>query len=238
VSDATELILPGGLALPLAAVPGGAFSMGSAHGRDDERPVHAVHVAGFRLGVTPVTRAQYAPFLALGLAEPPASWDDPAFSGGARPVVGVTWQDACAYAAWLAELGGERVRLPYEAEWERAMRGGLEGEPTAWGGELPRGEIPEGPLDAPWPVGRGRPNGFGVLDPGTLVHEWCADWYAPGYYAVSPRDDPRGPADGTRRASRGGSWRHLQRWSPPSARSSLPPDSRYADYGLRVLVEG
>ena len=102
--------------------------------------------------------------------------------------------------------------------------------PTAWGDALPPGEVPEGPLEGPWPVGRGTPNGYGLFDMGTIVHEWCADWYAP--YGDAPRASP---TRGARRASRGGSWRHRVRWSPPSARSSLPPSSRYADYGFRVL---
>ena len=72
---------------------------------------------------------------------------------------------------------------------------------------------------------------------GTIVHEWCLDWYGADYYREAPRFDPRGPAEGSRRASRGGSWRHRVRWSPPSARSSLPPSYRYADYGFRVLLE-
>jgi formylglycine-generating enzyme required for sulfatase activity len=83
-------------------------------------------------------------------------------------------------------------------------------------------------------VGRGTANGYGILDMGTIVHEWCLDWYGAGYYAESPSVDPRGPDEGARRSSRGGSWRHHVRWSPPSARSSLPPAFRYADYGLRV----
>ncbi len=85
-------------------------------------------------------------------------------------------------------------------------------------------------------MGQGTPNGFGLLDPGTVVHEWCLDWYAPSYYAASPTHAPRGPEEGARRASRGGSWRHKVRWSPPSARSSLPPEFHYVDYGFRVLV--
>jgi formylglycine-generating enzyme required for sulfatase activity len=72
---------------------------------------------------------------------------------------------------------------------------------------------------------------------GTIVHEWCLDWYRRDYYAVSPECDPRGPDEGERRASRGGSWRHRVRWSPPAARSSLPPAFRYADYGFRMLRE-
>jgi formylglycine-generating enzyme required for sulfatase activity len=215
---------------PLVAIPAGRLQMGSASGRPDERPVHAVDLAAFRLGATPVTHAQYAPFLASGGAVAPPWWDHPAFSGPDQPVVGVTWDDACAYASWLGRTHGGVWRLPEEAEWEWAARGGLVQAATAWGDALPAHEVPDGPLAGPWPAGRGTPNGYGLLDAGTIVHEWCADWYAP--YGAPPRE----PADGLgRRASRGGSWRHRVRWSPPSARSSLPPSSRYADYGFRVL---
>lgn len=213
----------------LAAVPAGRLTMGSASGRPDEQPVHVVEVAAFRLATTPVTRAQFAPFLENGGADAPPWWDHPAFAGADQPVVGVTWPDACAFAAWLGRACGGTWRLPTEAEWEWAARGGLVQAPTAWGDALPAHEVPEGPLEGPWPVGRGTPNGYGLFDMGTIVHEWCADWYAP--YA----EDAAEPTEPSRRASRGGSWRHRVRWSPPSARSSLPPSSRYADYGFRVL---
>jgi formylglycine-generating enzyme len=206
--------------------------MGSEHGRDDERPLREVEVGAFALGRTPVTRAQYASFLATGAAEAPPWWDHADFAQPDQPVVGITWFEACAYAAWLAAEAGGVWRLPTEAEWERAARGGLDQAPTAWGDALPTGEVPDGPLRAPWPAGRGTPNGFGLCDMGTIVHEWCADSYGPERPATDDGDGA--PA---RRASRGGSWRHRVRWSPPSARSSLPPAFRYADYGFRVLRE-
>ncbi len=180
--------------------------------------------ADFRLGRMPVTNAEYAPFVDAGRAPAPPWWRDPDYDAPDQPVVGVTWFEACDYAAWLSELTRGRWRLPTEAEWERAARGGLEGAAaTAWGDALPEGEVPEGPLTGPWPVGHGTPNGYGLFDMGTIVHEWCLDWHD--------------PESRTRRSSRGGSWRHHVRWSPPSARSSLPPSFRYADYGFRVLQE-
>ena len=204
----------------MVRVPGGRFRMGCDTGRDDERPARETWVPSFALARTPVTRAQYAAFrLATGALAPPW-WDDAAFAHPDHPVVGVTWFEADAYAAWASRAFGGAWRLPTEAEWERAARGGLEGAVTAWGDALPPGEVPDGPLAGPWPGGRGSPNGFGLCDMGTIVHEWCADWYSDA-----------------RRASRGGSWRHRVRWSPPSARSSLPPSYRYADYGFRVLRE-
>jgi len=176
----------------------------------------------FRLGLTPVTNAEYKGFLDTERAPAPPWWRDPAFAGADQPVVGVTWFEAADYAAWLAEITGSRWRLPSEAEWEHAALGGLERAATAWGDALPEGEVPGGPLLGPWPAGRGRPNGYGLLDMGTIVHEWCRDWF---------------DAEKTRRASRGGSWRHHVRFSSPHARSSLPPGFRYADYGFRVLLE-
>jgi formylglycine-generating enzyme required for sulfatase activity len=221
----------------VVAVPGGRFEMGSAQGRPDESPVHEAAVAAFHLARTPVTRAQYASFARASGAATPPWWSDPAFAASDQPVVGVTWHEAAAYGEWLSGSLGGRWRLPTEAEWERAARGGLERAPTPWGEAVPEGELPGGALRGPWPVGRGTPNGYGLLDMGTIVHEWCLDWYAADYYRAAPRVDPRGPAEGQRRSSRGGSWRHRVRWSPPSARSSLPPSFRYADYGFRVLRE-
>ncbi len=176
----------------------------------------------FRLGRTPVTNAEYARFLEAGRAPAPPWWSDPAFAAPGQPVVGVTWFEAADYAAWLGEVTVACVRLPREAEWEHAACGGLERPATAWGDAMPEGEVPDGALDGPWPAGRGRPNGYGLCDMGTIVHEWCLDWF----------DDAL-----SRRASRGGSWRHHVRFSAPHARSSLPPGFRYSDYGFRVLQE-
>ena len=181
-------------------------------------------LAPFLLGRMAVTNGNYAPFVATGRVAAPPWWMDPSFSAPRQPVVGVTWDDAMAYCAWLGESDGARWRLPLAAEWELAACGGLVAPPTAWGDTVPAGEIPDGPLSGPWEAGRGTPNGYGLLDMGTIVHEWCLDW----------DEAPREPR---RRASRGGSWRHEVRWSTPSARTSLPPVYRYSDYGFRALRE-
>jgi len=174
----------------------------------------------FLLGRTPVTNHEYAAFLAAGRGVAPPWWADASFSGPGQPVVGVSWNDATAFCAWLSESIGGRWRLPTQAEWEHAACGGLVAPATSWGEAIPDGEIPSGPLAGPWDAGRGTPNGYGLCDMGTIVHEWCLDWDRPG-----------------RRASRGGSWRHAVRWSAPEARSSLAPEARYSDYGFRVALE-
>ena len=81
------------------------------------------------------------------------------------------------------------------------------------------------------------PNGYGLFDMCQNVHEWCSDWYDPNYYAASPAENPAGPPSGKRRASRGGAWRHHIKFSRCAARSSIPPEFRYADYGFRVAAD-
>ena len=217
-------------------IAGGTFLMGSEHGQDDERPVHRVRVDAFAMSIYPVTRAEYAAFLRDTSHEAPRDWHDAALAGDDRPVVGVSWHDAVAYCAWRARHGSAE-RLPTEAEWERAARGGVDGAAFPWGDELPSW-IPgngRGPLAAPWPVTLGSPNGFGLYGIAANVHEWCADWHAADYYAASPIDNPAGPPAGRRRASRGGSWRHAVTISRCAARSKIDPSFRYTDYGFRSV---
>lgn len=217
-------------------IPAGRFRMGSDRGQDDERPVHAVHVDAFEMAVYPVTRHEYAPFIAATGHAAPRDWHHPSFAAGDLPVVGVSWHDATAYCAWRA-TGGSAERLPTEAEWERAARGGIEGAAFPWGDVIPEW-IPEGgrgPLPAPWPVTFGEPTAFGLYGIAANIHEWCADWHDRGYYAVSPGDNPQGPASGVRRAARGGSWRHAITISRSAARSKIDPSFRYTDYGFRTV---
>jgi sulfatase modifying factor 1 len=222
--------------MSFSLIPAGSFLMGSDSGQDDERPVHGVHVDRFEMSIHPVTREAYARFLAATGHDAPRDWTDPAFAGGDRPVVGVSWHDAVAYCAWR-EAQGDPQRLPTEAEWERAARGGHDGAAYPWGDHLPSW-IPDGgrgPLAGPWPVGLGDANAFGLFGIAANVHEWCADWHDRGYYAVSPDRNPRGPASGVRRASRGGSWRHAVTISRSAARSKIDPSFRYTDYGFRTV---
>ena len=221
--------------MTFVSVPAGEFLMGSETGQDDERPVHRVHVDGFEMSVYPVTRDEYAAFIDATGHEHPRDWHDPAFAGGDLPVVGVSWLDADAYCRWRTAAGSAE-RLPTEAEWERAARGGLDGLAFPWGDAIPSW-IPcggRGPLAGPWPVTLGDPNAFGIYGIAANVHEWCADWHAADYYAVSSSVNPGGPPTGRRRASRGGSWRHAVTISRSAARSKIDPAFRYTDYGFRT----
>ena len=210
------------------------FVMGSDDGPEDERPAHRVWVDAFELAVYPVTCDEYAAFMRATGHEQPREWAQFA-TAPELPVVGVSWLDCQAYGAWRRSEG-DPVRLPTEAEWERAARGGLAGRRYPTGEEMPAW-IPEcgrGPRAGPWPVAFGEPNAFGIYGIAANIHEWCADWYSADYYATSPERNPAGPDRGVRRASRGGSWRHAITISRCSARSRINPSFRYTDYGFRV----
>lgn len=219
----------------LVTIPAGPFVMGSRDGAGDEQPMRTVHVRAFALAVHAVTNAEYRRFLAATGHRAPEWIDAPGFAAPRQPVVGVSWFDAFAYCAWLASVTGAPCRLPTEAEREKAALGGVHGARYPWGDDV-AGLPPVQRVDAPDDVCRGAANGYGLHDMGDLVHEWCSDWYAADAYRDAPARDPRGPAAGTRRASRGGSWRHAVRATRCAARSSLPPDRTYADYGFRVAV--
>lgn len=167
-----------------------------------------------------------------------------------HPVVHVSWHDARAFAAWAGK------RLPTEAEWERAARGGLEQKRFPWGDELEPGgrhrmNVWQGVFPASnseddghygvAPAQAYKPNDFGLYQMTGNVWEWCWDWFDPAYYAASPRENPLGPAQGDRRVMRGGSYlchaSYCNRYRT-DARSANTPDSATTNLGFRCVRDG
>jgi formylglycine-generating enzyme required for sulfatase activity len=216
---------------------------------DDELPPHEVHLDAYRIARYPVTVAEYQRFVehggyqerrfwaagGFGEYDEPEEWPDQiAFPN--RPVVGVSWFEAAACAAWSG------ARLPTEAEWERAARG-KEGRMFPWGHEPahpPRLNYDESRIGRPTPVGI-YPLGAtpdGIHDLAGNVWEWCADWFAEDYYAGRPRPDknPSGPPTGTGRVVRGGSWGNRSWLARAACRDWSNPEGRLADLGFRLVV--
>ena len=226
--------------IELVRLAGGGFRMGADAHRRDERPSHEVWLPPFRAALRPVSNREYRVFVGAADHSPPPFWGRDGFDVDDVPVVGVSWEDAVAFCGWLESATGVPYRLPTEAEREYAARGGLVDQdwPLAgndWPDQAERAEIAR--ADHPHIPSAVCRNEYGLYCMADNVHEWCSDWYDRQWYASSPSKQPTGPAEGRRRASRGGSWRHRIKFTRVSARSSLSPAYRYNDYGFRVYAD-
>ncbi len=270
--------------LDLLLVPPGLFKMGTSGGPESERPAHSVYLTRpYYLGRTEVTQAQFAQFVAETghvttaereggtkvwrgqgkdwVVEPNSSYRN-VFAGGERPVVAVSWDDAVAFCAWLTErerrerrIGAKQViRLPTEAEWERAARAGTPerfagtddpdqvcrygNAPDAAAAREGLGRETLGCDDGVGvgtaPVGRYLPNALGLYDMTGNVWEWVADRYGP--YSKAPQSNPEGPATGAQRVMRGGSWSGKLHGLEVSHREGYPPTLNGGAIGFRVAM--
>ena len=221
-------------------IKGGFFVMGCDEGSDDEKPAHEVWVDPFFIAKYTVSNNDYEVYLkASQYPVTPPFMKDADFCHPMQPVIGISWHDAVAYCEWLGKMSSRTYRLPTEAEWEFAATSGRRDNIYPWGKGTweQRTDLHMRFQNGPEPVGSFEPNTLGLYDMGLNVHEWCSDWYDKNYYLYSPAWNPKGAQDGTRRASRGGSWRHQIKITRCAARSSLPPGMRYADYGFRVVCD-
>lgn len=225
--------------VPLTVVhlPGGSFERGCVKGDSwcsaDEQPRRIIVLSPFWIGKTEVTVAQFRAFAeATGTAMP----EQPSWSGDDYPVVNVTWDEAQAFCRWLSG------RLPTEAEWEYAARGGVSGTRYPRGSEITREEANYDGLAGrdqfakAAPVGSFPANGFGLYDMLGNVWEWCLDWYQEDYYTQSPDRDPQGPEQGQKKVVRGGSFTSDPGRLRLSYRSSLKPSERWLFTGFRCVI--
>jgi formylglycine-generating enzyme required for sulfatase activity len=259
----------------MVLIKAGSFAMGSTKGMPDEAPVHQVNVKQFWIDSHEVTNAEFATFAAATNYQTEAEkfgwsgvfdlktgewqktsgadWRHPDGPGSeakpSEPVCQISWNDAAAFAKWAGK------RLPTEAEWEYAARGGLAGKQYVWGDDL----RPNGKPVANWwqghfpeqntgedgfisraPVGSFPPNGYGVYDMAGNVWEWCADWFDENYYQHTSNTNPTGPAVGKERTIRGGSWMCSENYCTnyrPAARSHATPDSGLNNLGFRCVSD-
>ena len=249
----------------MVLIPAGTFQMGSTTGDVDEAPVHTVELDAFYIDQHEVTNAEYQAFVtATGHPVPRGigytavyellkndyePWRDAGFNHPNQPVTTVTWFDAAAYCEWAGK------RLPTEAEWEKAARGGLEGARYPWGDTEPNNttaNFADSQTEFEWrspdvndgylftaPVGMFQPNGYGIFDMAGNVWEWCADWYSPTYYgdADDSAENPQGPDIGERRVLRGGTWYRAAHTLRNTERVSDFPDSSLNVVGFRCAMD-
>jgi sulfatase modifying factor 1 len=236
----------------MARVPAGEFWMGRTRlwlideigwqlrDRADDRPVHRVHVSTFLIDTHEVTNADYAALVAGKGAEPPYHWGARVPPAGKErlPVYNVSWNDAVKYCQ------AQGKRLPTEAEWEKAARGGAEDMDYPWGNEYageatseggrPERRAHSGSATGPLPVGSFEPNAYGLFDVSGNVWEWVADWYDLYYYSVSPTEDPQGPPRALYKVIRGGGWADTEsRYGTVYFRNFTLPESRQPTVGFR-----
>ncbi len=233
-------------------IPAGAFEMGDhlGEGQSDERPVHTVALDTFYMDETEVTNARYRAFTDATGHRAPFHWENERDLGSLVkpqfPVIYVSWHDAMAYAQWAGK------RLPTEAEWEYAARGGRVGQRYPWGNEISHAQANysgKGERDRwnwPAPVKRFPPNGFGLYDMAGNVWEWCMDEYEKDFYSTSPRNNP--VAGGwisldnddfrnlrSHRSWRGGAWDGGSESITVSNRFNAAPHKRFLKTGFRCV---
>ncbi|MCB1319595.1 MAG: formylglycine-generating enzyme family protein, partial [Leptospiraceae bacterium] len=254
-------------------VPSGSFMMGStaADAPPNERPAHAVYLDAFYMSETPVTYRQYREFVNAG-APLPAQWHYPSYNQPEQPVTGISWHEAACYCNWRSlqegrapaysvgdelDVWGYRIlnldsdadgyRLPTEAQFERAARGGLAAHPYPWGADF-RNEYAnydqaqgfhehEGLWWRLADVHSQKANAFGLRGMSGNVHEWMQDWYADNYAHIDPDSNPHGPDSGRVKVLRGGSWGSPSpEFLRVSRRSFAAPGFYNYDIGFRMVL--
>lgn len=237
-------------------IKGGCFQMGDAFGDGErnEKPVHEVCVSDFAMGKYEVTNAQFRLFRP---SHSSGNYEGRDLNGDNQPVANVSYlEDAVAYAQWLSGKSGKNYRLPTEAEWEYAARGGTATR-NYWGSSISnpcnyanahdmsskrafkitlKKQTCDDGYAVSAPVGSFRPNAYGLYDMMGNVWEWASDWYDETYYGKSPRDNPQGPSSGWARVIRGGSWSNAPWDIRASKRNYLQPGHRFYIQGFRLVA--
>ena len=221
-----------GVSFTMLPVEGGTFTMGATaemtNPDSDEKPTHQVTLSSYFMGETEVTQALWKAVMGSNPSD---------FKGDDLPVEEVSWNDCQTFLTKLNALTGRTFRLPTEAEWEYAARGGSKSRGTQYSGSSNLDEVA-------WYDGNSgskthavktkKANELGLYDMSGNVYEWCQDWY--GSYSSSAQTNPTGPASGSSRVSRGGSWNYVARICRSSFRNYCAPGYCYYNLGFRLAL--
>ena len=218
-----------GVSFKMIPVEGGTFQMGSddSDAYSNEQPVHQVTVSSFSIGETEVTQELWEAVMGSNPSD---------FKGSKLPVEKVSWYDCQTFIGKLNELTGKTFRLPTEAEWEYAARGGNKSNGYTYSGSNTIGDVAwcsSNSSSSTDPVATKAPNELGIYDMSGNVNEWCQDWYSSSYSSGS-QTNPSGPSSGFNRVTRGGSWYIIARRCRVSYRLYGDPTNSWGDCGLRL----
>ena len=222
-----------GMTFQMVEVRGGTFTMGAtseqgSEAYDIEKPAHSVTLSSYYIGKTEVTQELWQAVMG----------SNPSYHKGDRkPVENVSWEDCRTFISKLNSLTGKKFRLPTEAEWEFAARGGIKSKGYKYSGSNSFGDVAwylNNSGDTTHDVGTKSPNELGLYDMSGNVLEWCNDWY--GNYSSSPSNNPTGPSSGSDRVSRGGSFGNSARFYRSSNRGNYTPGLRIGGLGLRLCL--
>ena len=235
-SHAIETITVKGVSFNMVRVEGGTFTMGAtsekvSDARSDEKPVHQVTLSTYSIGETEVTQALWRAVMGNNPSNR---------KGDNLPVEEVSWDDCQTFIQKLNQLTGRRFRLPTEAEWEYAARGGSKSRGYKYSGSNNIGDVAWYGYDdnssrKTHPVKTKQANELGLYDMSGNVYEWCQDWK--GDYSSGSQTNPTGPSSGSYRVTRGGSWLNYARYCRVSFRNTFSPGYAYYDLGLRLALQ-
>ena len=215
-----------GVSFNMVYVAGGTFQMGSNVGDYDEKPVHSVTLSDYYIGQTEVTQELWQAVMGSNPSD---------FKGAKNPVNNVSWNDCQEFIIKLNRLTGGRFRLPTEAEWEYAARGGNKSRGYIFSGSDYLGSVAwyeDNSGDEVHPIGSKSANELGLYDMSGNVFEWCSDWY--GSYPSSPQTNPTGASSGSGRVLRGGGYCFKESNCRSAFRVSIVPASRFYSWGFRL----
>ena len=223
------------LADHMVYVQGGTFTMGAtsvqgSDAEDDEKPAHSVTLSSYYIGKTEVTQELWQAVMDSNPSK---------FKGDRKPVEQVSWNDCQTFISKLNSLTGKNFRLPTEAEWEFAARGGIKSKGYKYSGSNTLDDVAwyyGNSGKTTHEVGTKSPNELGLYDMSGNVQEWCNDWYGDKYYSSSPSNNPTGPSSGVSRVGRGGSWFVVASYCRSSDRGGGAPVNRNYGLGLRLCL--
>lgn len=221
--------------LDLCFVEGGEFIMGDDNwADDDEKPAHRVRLSSFSIGKYPVTQRLWQEVMENNPSE---------FKGERRPVERVSWLDTQEFFSHLHQITGKTFRLPTEAEWEYAARGGKYSQDYKYAGSDRAKQVAwhlDNSVGETHDVGLLLPNELNLHDMSGNVFEWCADWFSGEYYTVCHQvgtvENPLGPDSGSIRVIRGGGWHDAHWFGMAASRNGITPDHRYSGLGFRLVL--